>query len=173
LTTKTVRFFQRITNAEFTKIDRLYARRILLWPLESSHVHKDESRIRYVGLGDCPNAVKLPWLEGNLFFVQFSTVFKKLFEVYGSTFLGALRYDAAAKLLSEYTHNALNQGFIRPKIMKKNVIKAVLRSKPIGLLEFLRSKGEINKKELQKEIQGIYAVTLDTLKQMMNGRFNE
>jgi len=138
-----------------------------------ARAHKDVNKMREIGLGDCPNVVKLLFFDGKPFQARFSTVFNKLFEVYGKTFLGALRYDGAVMLLSEYTQNALNQGIVRPAIIKKNVIKAILRSKPIGLFQFLRSKGEINRKELQKEIQGIYDVTMETLKQIMNGRYTE
>ena len=123
-----------------------------------------------ISLGDCPNTVKLPWHEGKPFLIRFSTVFDMLFEVYGSTFLGALRYDLATILLSKYFREARSRRIIRPAILKKNVIKAIMRSDSIGLLEFLQVKGTISKKEIQKEIQGIYSLTMKDLKRIRSGQ---
>ena len=116
---------------------------------------------------DCPNAVKLPFPEEKRFMVRPATVFDALSKVYGSTFLGALRYEIAHILVSEYLKENINQGILRPAIIMKSTIKAILRSKPIGLFEFLRSEGVANKKEIRKDVKSIYNFTLRDLKEMM------
>jgi hypothetical protein len=49
------------------------------------------------------------------------------------------------------------------------VTKAILRSKPIGLFEFLQSKGVINKEDVKKEIQSIYNFTVTDLERIIKG----
>jgi Fe-S-cluster containining protein len=135
--------------------------------------HIDEkSEIPFrLGLGDCPNAAKLPFLKNKQFPIRPSTLFKKLFEVYRSTFLGALRYDGATILLYKYLEQSVRQGIIRPATINKNIIKAILRgSKPIGFFEFLKSNGTISEKDIQREIKSIYNFTIMDLEKMMGKR---
>ena len=151
---------------------RIYRDRPLVcqtYPLFAIGILKDPGKLRRIGLADCPNAVKLPFPEGQPILVRPSTIFNTLFKVYGSTFLGALRHDVALILLSKYSEEALSQGILRPATIKKKIIKAILRSKPTGLFEFLQSKGVINKKEIRKEIQSIYDLTMTNLKQIISG----
>ena len=122
-----------------------------------------------IGLLDCPNVVKLPLPEGKRFLVRPSTVSDTLFKVYGSTFLGALRYEASRILVFEYLKESVDQGILHPAIINKSITKAILRSKPIGLFEFLKSEGATNKKEIRKDIQSIYDFTIRDLKQMISG----
>ncbi|MGQ9846966.1 MAG: YkgJ family cysteine cluster protein [Bacteroidales bacterium] len=123
-----------------------------------------------IGLADCPNCAKLPFQEGTPLSCRPSSLFSTLFKVYGSTFLGALRFDGASIIIFEHLEQAVEKGIIRPAIVDKNVIKAILRSAPVGLFEFLQSEGVIDKKDIEKEIQSIYNFTIRDLKKIIKGR---
>jgi len=123
-----------------------------------------------IGLADCPNSVKLPFVERTPLLFRPSSLFSTLFKVYGSTFLGALRYDGASIIISEHLKKAVENGIIHPAVINKNAIKAILRSKPVGLFEFLQSKDIISKESVEKEIQGIYNFTIKNLKKIIKGR---
>lgn len=120
-----------------------------------------------LALGDCPNAVPLPFKEG-LTKLKPSVVFKELFRVYQDTFLGMLRLDAARKLLEETLVELKKEGLIRPAIVDKQVLKALLRSKRIGLLEHLENKYPVMKKSLSQSVNSIYEVDIAFIKQMLN-----
>jgi Fe-S-cluster containining protein len=122
-----------------------------------------------IGLADCPNAVKLPFQEGMPLLLRPSSLFDTLFRVYRSTFLGALKFDGASISVLEKLKEATKKGIIRPAFTDKKVTKAILRSKPIGLFEFLQSKGVINKEDVKKEIQSIYNFTVTDLERIIKG----
>lgn len=123
-----------------------------------------------IGGGDCPNLVKLHLFEGKHFFSTAAPLWNTLFQAYGDVFLGALRYDGARLLLSEALKEAKDQKIINPARMDKNVIKAILRGKPIGLFEFLHTKGVMSKEEFQKRVTSIYDFKMSDLKKMINVR---
>lgn len=149
---------------------RIYADRPLVcqtYPLMAIGILDQERKTPLrLSVGDCPNAVD-PFQKGYLC-MPTSYVFKELTKVYGSTFLGALRNDLARILLSTYLNEASMQGHIRSTIIDKNIIKAILRSKPVGLFEFLKSKSAIDEKNLQQQIQTIYSLNMKELEKKLN-----
>lgn len=151
---------------------RIYRHRPLVcqtYPLMTFGLVGDASE-KGVHWMDCPNAVEPPLPKGRRFMVQTSTIFTTLFEVYGRTFLGALRYEGAHDLVFDYLKEGKNQKALHPAIIKNKIIKAILRSKPIGLFEFLQSKRVVAKKEIQKSIEGIYNLTFENLGKMIRGQ---
>jgi len=127
----------------------------------------DISSLTRVGLADCPNAVPLPFAKGVPIKIKPSIVFRQLFQAYGSSFLGMLRLDIVTKLLRESLENLLGKGLIRPALLKKKVVKAILRNEPIGLLEYLRNKCPDIERELKEHIESIYEVDITFLKRLI------
>lgn len=132
------------------------------------YVSSQDSRDSEIRLGDCPNVVALPFPNGKLD-QRYSTVSDKLIEVYGNMFIGAIRYDGAIGLISNYNEKSRKLGTIRPLLITPNFIPNLLRSTKIGLFEFLILKGVIDQKQFKIEIQAINRFNLKLFEDIKSG----
>ncbi len=80
-----------------------------------------------------------------------------------------LRLDGAAKLLRDSLKNCEREGLIQRVILKKDVIKALLRNKPVGLLKHLRDKYPDVERHLRENIESIYEVDIGYLEGIIKG----
>lgn len=133
-------------------------------------LRENKTALKQIGLADCPNAVPLPFVEGKPLKIKPQTLFRELLQLYGSTFLGMLRLDGTAQLLRKSLKYLKKEGLIRPAIVNKNVLKAILRNKPVGLLQHLRHKYPNIERELREGIKSIYKVNVSDLKQIILSR---
>lgn len=123
-----------------------------------------------IELADCPNVVPLPFPKERLMMIRYSTFFQELVPIYGSTFLGMLRLDGASKFIRYTLENLEKEGIIKRAILRKEVLKAILKNKPIGLFEYLRKMYPDIERILTKNIEEIYEFSLADLKQMIKKR---
>jgi Fe-S-cluster containining protein len=111
-----------------------------------------------IDLMDCPNTVPLPFEMERMIMVSSSTFFKETFRVYGSTFVGMIRLDAAARLLLESMKALMEKWIVYPGIIDESIAKSLREEKPIGLLDHLRKKQPSIAEDLEKNIKSIYEV---------------
>jgi Fe-S-cluster containining protein len=117
---------------------------------------------------DCPNIVPIAQLaEGKMMRVRSSTIFKRLFQSYGSAFIGMLRLDAAVMFYSECLKDLVKEWIVYPGIIDEKVMKSLLEEKPVGLLEHLKRKAPNKAKELEKSIREIYDFDSTTLAEII------
>lgn len=111
-----------------------------------------------IDLMDCPNTVPLPFQMERMTKMRPSTFFEETFKAYGSTFVGMIRLDAAAKLLGESMKALVEKWVVYPGIIDEAIARSLREDKPIGLLDHLRKKQPSIARELEKNIKSIYKV---------------
>jgi hypothetical protein len=120
-----------------------------------------------IGYGTCPSLTKIQLQENRPTLVRSSSVLKELLRAYGEVFVGSLRYDLANIMIRDHLKEAQLHGKIQISLMKKEVVKAILKSKPIGALAFLKSKGLLSKDSLNESIRFIKSLTVKSLQERL------
>lgn len=150
---------------------RIYDKRPLIcqaYPLEAfgllSLDHESKKSISY---GDCSNVVPIRFPENTLFRVRPKELFHELFRVYGSSFLGMLRLDSMARFYHEAIYDSIQAKIINPVPINKEIKKAILRGKPIGLLEFLKKRDPERAKNLRSAIDSLYEFDMQRLERLL------
>ena len=115
----------------------------------------------FLNLGDCPNVVS-PYPEvkdTRPRVLGARDYFSTLYKVYGETFIGAYQSDFAGLWISNLISKLRGLSIIQPvAIKKKKTVKAILRSKPVGLLKHLVVNGFITKEQVQERISEINTI---------------
>jgi Fe-S-cluster containining protein len=123
-----------------------------------------------VDYGDCPNLTNLPSTGvSKPQTTLYSTKFRELFESYGSIFVGSLRFEGVRVLLTDSLKEFSKRNLIHPAIVNKSVMKAILRNRPVGFLEYLRKRHPQIAFGLEEGIRSIYELDVSALKDIIDG----
>jgi len=138
------------------------------YPLMVIELFNDDDKSKRLAVADCPNAVELPFKDVPPSRIKPADFFRELFQRYHSAFLGNMRLASTAKLFRNAMLYLTDQGLVRPaSTKKKGVLKALLREKPEGLLEYLRKRYSDIEQKLRKEIRLINDYTLTDLEKLI------
>jgi Fe-S-cluster containining protein len=148
------------------RVCRIYENRPLIcqaFPLTTagllSHVAQRRPEPLRIGYGTCPSIPKVPFPENKPLLIGSRGIFKELLRAFGDVFIGSIRYEFASIMVRDYLLDAGAQGKIRLGILKKDVVKSILRSKPIGLL--------LSKAEMSKALRSIENLTAMNLREKL------
>jgi len=132
-----------------------------------SHVIQRISEPLRIGYGTCPSVPKVSFQENKPLFLGSRHVFKELFRAFGEAFVGSLRYEYATIMVRDLLKDAETKGKICISPMNKEIVKSILRSKPVGALAFLESKGLLSEAELKDSVRSIESFTVKSLQERL------
>ena len=139
------------------------------YPLLVIELFNDMDEPKNLAIGDCPNAVELPFKDVPSNEIKPAEFFRQLFDKYHAAFLGNMNLASTATLLRNTMSYLIGNGLIRPApIHKKGVMKALLRGEQRGLLEHLRDRYPDVWQKVSEEIQIIKQFDLKALEDLIN-----